>query len=238
MAERLIRAMTWAAGLSVGLLLPGYLLLFLVGLLVGDPVASHERPWGAVQHSLVLGGLALGTAVLPGVALGLVLGGLPGARGLRASLRAIEGLPTLLAGVAAFAGLHLALGLPPTLVAAGALGLVALPRVAVVVDRALAGLPEEQVLAARALGLSRHEAIAWVALPSIRRPVLAGLLTVLARVLGEAAPLVVLGSMAGRALPVRVAMLAPAHTGHAWGLALLLALSTLGLHLLARGVRA
>ncbi|MFV8754448.1 ABC transporter permease subunit [Nannocystaceae bacterium ST9] len=225
------------------LALPLVLVLGLLGDVVGEGLARIDQAflvelWPALVDSLALVALALALALPLGLgsALWLEEYGSRG-RGLRAWLaRVLASNVALLAGVPSVIGGVLGLGLfvgalglaSSLLVGALTLGLLLVPIVSASASEALRRVPAGVREAGLALGATRWRVTRGVVLPVALPELLSGALVAIARALGEAAALLVLGGLALDVLPVRIfAWLArpePASADAAAGIVVLLAL--------------
>lgn len=111
------------------------------------------------------------------------------------SIRHLAMLPPVVFGLLGFGGLVVMLGLPvgTPLLAGTVLGLAMLPRVVLAGQHALRAVPGEVRTAGFAMGASPLQVIASHVLPRAAPAMLGAGFTVLARALGEAAPLLLVG---------------------------------------------
>jgi len=111
------------------------------------------------------------------------------------SLHHLAMLPPVIYGLLGFGGLVVVLGLPvgTPLLAGAVLGLVMLPRIVMVGQAALRGVPVAHREAGYAMGAAPLQVVAGHVLPRAAPAMLGGAFTVLARALGEAAPLLLVG---------------------------------------------
>lgn len=201
---------------AAALILPLAALLILVVDVLVDGLAGLDGSTladlaPALLGSLALLGLTAVVAVPVGVGAAIYLheyeaGGRVG-RLIESNVAALAGLPTLLYGL-----LGLALFVPSfgrgLVSAALTLALLILPLIFQAVRDALAEVPAGLREAAMALGATRWQVVRRVVLPAAASGIAIGLLRALARALGAAAPLVVLGLLVvdgdHTALPVEV----------------------------------
>lgn len=111
------------------------------------------------------------------------------------SLHHLAMLPPVIYGLLGFGGLVVVLGLPvgTPLLAGAVLGLVMLPRIVMVGQTALRRVPVADREAGYAIGAAPLRVVAGHVLPRAAPAMLGGAFTVLARALGEAAPLLLVG---------------------------------------------
>lgn len=217
---RLFRALCgFAAAIPVAVLLAlaTQLVLAAASLEPGEAFWAGLRvgAWGTV--AVVLGAAVLAVPLGLGTAIyleeygrdpdGIARGG-PGRWGRRGR-QALDALVFSLAeapsivhglfGLVVFVGLF---GLESTLlVGALTLATMLLPKVVVATREALRAVPSEARMAGVALGARRSRMITGVVLATARRDIVAGVLRALARVTGEAVPLLMVGATAVFALP-------------------------------------
>ena len=112
-----------------------------------------------------------------------------------ASIRQLAWLPPVVFGLLGFAGLVAVLGLQvgTPLLAGSVLGLVVLPRMALAAQAALRAVPTAVRDAGFAVGASPLRVVSAHVLPAAGPSILGAACTVLARALGEAAPLLLVG---------------------------------------------
>jgi phosphate transport system permease protein len=135
--------------------------------------------------------LGLGVAVL----LEEVAGPRPAARLVAHSIRHLAMLPPVIFGLLAFGGLVVFFGLPvgTPLLAGAVLGLAVLPRIVLAGQYALRQVPATAREAGFAMGATRLQVVAAHVLPQALPAMLGAALAMLARALGEAAPLLLVG---------------------------------------------
>lgn len=154
---------------------------------------------GALQTSLLmLLPIALAAAPL-GLAVAVYLEEIAGpgrwARVVARSVRHLALLPPVVFGLLGFGGLVVVLGLPmgTPLLAGAVLGLMLLPRIVLVGQLALRKIPPEVRDTGFAMGASRAQVVAAHVLPRAAPAMLGACCLMLARALGEAAPLLLVG---------------------------------------------
>lgn len=158
-------------------------------------------PGGGAYHAIV-GTLLLGVSCavisIPiGVMVGIYLveygGGSPLARLVNFTVDILAGLPSIVAALFIYAVWVVALGLPRSQFAVAlALMLSMLPVIARATEEMLRIVPVDLREASYALGATKWRTIVRVVIPTGLSGILTGILLALARVLGEAAPLLVL----------------------------------------------
>ena len=164
--------------------------------------------WAALVRSLAIAVVATGVAVPVGIGAAIYgseyrgeLRGRPAlfadlADALSANLAAVPPVVFGLVGLAVFAE-----GANTWLAGALTLGALAIPIVMIAARRALEAVPPEVREASLSLGLGRFETVRGVVLPIALPGILTGVILAAARVVGETAPLLVLGVWAA---PTRV----------------------------------
>jgi phosphate transport system permease protein len=134
-----------------------------------------------------------------GLAVAICLEELAGRRGavrlVDDSIRNLAMLPPVVYGLLAFGGLVVVFGLPvgTPLLAGAVLGLAVLPRLVLAGQFALRRVPAEVREAGFAMGASRLQVVTGHVLPRAAPAMLGAALSMLARALGEAAPLLLVG---------------------------------------------
>ncbi len=118
-------------------------------------------------------------------------------RSLRTNITNLAGVPSIIYGIFGLAIFvrALALGRSP-LAAALTLTLLILPVVIVATIEALRAVPDSQREGAYALGATRWQVVRGSVLPAAAPGIITGIILALARAIGEAAPLIVIGASA------------------------------------------
>ncbi len=221
------------------------------------PPALPLEPGGGIQHAILGTGVVVGLGTLMGAPLGLLIGAyLAESRGKRAAtvrtvVDAMAGMPSIVAGLFAYAVVVAAVGFSGW-AAASAYAVLMVPTVTRTTEEALRTVPQSYRDASLALGSPRWRTMLLVVLPAAWGGVLTGLLLGVARVAGETAPLVVTmiatpfvstdpaHSLA--TLPMLIydygKSAYPKLNAQAWGAALVLILMVLALNILVRGMSA
>ena len=213
MTRRLVAALGW--GLHVGAtLLVGTVLVVILWDLArqGWPVLGWSFLTDVPTNGMTQGGIfpaVLGTvlvtllttvtAVPLGVACAVYLSeyGRPGPLTalVRAAIRNLSGIPSIIYGLFGLALFAQALRLGTSLPAAGlTLGLLSLPYVITTTEEALKAVPRGMREAALALGATPFEVIRDVVLPTALPGILTGVVLTVARAAGETAPILFTGA--------------------------------------------
>ncbi|QBR12831.1 phosphate ABC transporter permease PstA [Sphingobacterium sp. CZ-2] len=116
-------------------------------------------------------------------------------RTIRASIRNLSGVPSIIYGLFGLALFVQALQFGTSLVAAGlTLGLLSLPYIITTTEEALMRIPNSTREAALAVGATKFETIKDVVLPSAMSGILTGVVLTLSRAAGETAPILFTGA--------------------------------------------
>jgi phosphate transport system permease protein len=114
---------------------------------------------------------------------------------LRTNIANLAGVPSIIYGIFGLALFVRALGLGRSpLAAALTLALLILPVVIIATMEALRAVPDSQREAAYALGATRWQMVRRSVLPAAGPGILTGIILAMARAIGEAAPLIVIGA--------------------------------------------
>ncbi|MHB8381324.1 MAG: phosphate ABC transporter permease PstA [Candidatus Binataceae bacterium] len=200
-------------------------------------------PGGGVGNGLVGSAIIVGIAAAMAIPIGTLTGlyltyfgrGLFAA-GVRFFSDVLSGIPSIAIGLFAYTILVAPLHHFSAFSASFAFAILMLPVIITTTESAIKGVSREMYEAALALGVSRHQAIIHVILPSARSGIITGIVLAIARVTGETAPLLftAFGSqfwelnpnnpMAELSLQVFTYAISPYRSWHeqAWGGALLL----------------
>lgn len=213
------------------------------------------EPGGGVAHALLGTLMLVAMACLVGIPTGILAGIYLAeygrsriAHGVRFLLEVATGIPSIVTGIFIYTVVVTAMGHFSAVAGSLALAFIMVPVVARTTEEMLRLVPDHLREAALALGVPRWKAILRIVLPTARAGILTGVMLAVARVAGEAAPLLftspgspfwptsVLEPVAS--LPVQIYLLAiqpypHAHT-QAWGAALLLITLVLVLNVAAR----
>lgn len=113
---------------------------------------------------------------------------------IRASIRNLAGVPSIIYGLFGLALFVQGLQMGTSLLAAGlTLGLLSLPYIIITTEEALRRIPNRMREAALAVGATKFESIRDVVLPSALPGMLTGLVLTLSRAAGETAPILFTG---------------------------------------------
>jgi phosphate transport system permease protein len=201
------RLLTWfAILLSVVALMPLFSVLYML-LVRGSASLSLDlftklTP-GAGMEGGGIGNAILGTLVVVGLAalfslpLGLFaaiyLAEYGGESKLATTVRfagkVLTGMPSILAGVFAYALVVITLGSFSALAGGVALAILIVPTVMLTSEEALRGVPSKMKLAALGMGATRAQMVTKILVPTAMPGILTGVMLALARAAGETAPL-------------------------------------------------
>lgn len=204
----------------------------------------------AIEGSLVMVGLASLIGIPIGVFAGAYLAEYPGqlAYYVRLLAEVLTGVPSIVTGIFIYELIVLSLHHFSALSGGIALGVMMIPIVAVSTHESLKLVPSSIREGGLALGLSRSKTLVYILLSAARGGVITGIALAVARVMGETAPLLftALGSqfmMTSLNDPATSMTLliynfgtSPYENAHtlAWGAALILLLTVLGLNVIVR----
>jgi phosphate transport system permease protein len=171
---------------------------FLTGVPSRRPQSAGILPAlvGSIEITLIVGGLAFPIGVAAAVYLQEYARDTFVNRLLRTNISNLAGVPSIIYGILGLALFVRALALGPTLIA-GALTLVLLilPVIILASIEALRAVPDSQREGAYALGASRWQMVRGTVLPAATPGILTGIILAMARAIGEAAPLVLIGAV-------------------------------------------
>jgi phosphate transport system permease protein len=179
-----------------------YMLLVRGGALLSPTLFSELTP-GAGMEGGGIGNAVLGTLVVVGVAslmslpLGLLsaiyLAEYAGESRLGTLVRfagkVLTGMPSILAGVFAYAAIVVATGSFSAFAGSVAMSVLMVPTIMLTAEQALRGVPERMRLAALGMGATRAETVLKIVVPTALPGILTGVMLALARAMGETAPL-------------------------------------------------
>ncbi|HEX5825058.1 MAG TPA: phosphate ABC transporter permease PstA, partial [Candidatus Limnocylindrales bacterium] len=118
-------------------------------------------------------------------------------RTLRTNIANLAGVPSIIYGIFGLAIFVRALGLGRSPLAAGlTLALLIMPIVIIATIEALRAVPDSQREGAYALGATRWQTVRGSVLPAAAPGIVTGIILAMARAIGEAAPLIVIGASA------------------------------------------
>lgn len=204
----------------------------------------------AIEGSIILVALTMGISFPIGLFAGMYLaeyGKGPVSESIRTLVNTLSGLPSIVAGLMSYALIVIYFGFS-AIAGAFALSLLAIPYIVRTSEEALKGVPNELREAGLALGLPKWKVTFYLVLGAARGRIAVGALLAMARVIGEAAPLLftAFGNPGHAssifepvdALPLLIFKyaLSPYPDWHlmAWGAALLLALVVLSINFTVR----
>lgn len=178
--------------------LPWLDLAFLTGVPSRKPQSAGILPAlvGSIEITLIVGALAFPIGIAAAIYLQEYAKDTFVNRLLRTNISNLAGVPSIIYGILGLALFARALALGPTLIA-GALTLVLLilPVVILASIEALRAVPDSQREGAYALGASRWQMVRGTVLPAASPGILTGIILAMARAIGEAAPLVLIGAV-------------------------------------------
>ncbi len=115
-------------------------------------------------------------------------------KAIRASIRNLSGIPSIIYGLFGLALFVQGINLGTSMLSAGlTLGLLSLPYIITTTEEALRRIPNSQREAALAVGATQFESIKDVVLPSALPGILTGVVLTLSRAAGETAPILFTG---------------------------------------------
>lgn len=195
-----------AVGLSLIAMFPLFSVLYMLlvkgGALLSPSLFSELTP-GAGMDGGGIGNAVLGTLVVVALSTGLALPlGFLGAVYLaeyggesklatvvRFSAKVLTGLPSILAGVFAYATVVVLTGSFSAFAGACAMAILMIPTVMLTSESALRGVPSKMKMAAFGMGATRAQVILQIVIPTAIPGILTGVMLALARAMGETAPL-------------------------------------------------
>ena len=108
---------------------------------------------------------------------------------IRFAGKVLTGMPSILAGVFAYASVVVTLGSFSALAGGVAMGVLMVPTVMLTAEQALRSVPSKMKLAALGMGATRTQMVWRVLVPTAFPGILTGVMLALARAMGETAPL-------------------------------------------------
>jgi phosphate transport system permease protein len=103
--------------------------------------------------------------------------------------KVLTGMPSILAGVFAYAAIVVATGSFSAFAGSVAMSVLMVPTIMLTAEQALRGVPEKMRLAALGMGATRAETVLKIVVPTAMPGILTGVMLALARAMGETAPL-------------------------------------------------
>jgi phosphate transport system permease protein len=156
---------------------------------VGEPGGGMAN---AIVGTLILTGIGAALAIPVGVLSGVYIseyGGTRLASAVRFAADTLNGVPSIVVGVFAYAAFVLPFGRFSALAGGAALGIMMIPIITRSTEELLKLVPATLREGALALGATRARAVFSVVLPAALPGILTGILLALARIAGETAPL-------------------------------------------------
>jgi phosphate transport system permease protein len=195
-----------ALGLSLLALFPLFWVLWMLlarGASMVSPALLLELTPGAGMVGGGIGNAIVGTVVvaLLATALAVPLGFLAGVYlaeyggnsrlsiSVRFAAKVLTGMPSILAGVFAYATVVVTTGSFSALAGSVAMAVLMVPTVMLTSEQALRGVPSKMKLAAHGMGATHAETVLRVVVPTAMPGILTGVMLALARAMGETAPL-------------------------------------------------
>jgi phosphate transport system permease protein len=150
---------------------------------------------GSIQLALIVGAITFPIGIGAAVYLAEYAGDNRLTRLLSTNISNLAGVPSIIYGIFGLAIFVRLLGLGPVLFSGAAtLALVILPLVIIASFEALKAVPQAQREGAYALGASQWQMVRGSVLPAASPGIMTGIILAMARAIGEAAPLVVVGA--------------------------------------------
>jgi phosphate transport system permease protein len=195
-----------AVGLSLVAMFPLFSVLYMLlvkGAALLSPSLFTELTPGAGMDGGGIGNAILGTLVVVAVstALALPLGFLGAvylaeyggettlATVVRFSGKVLTGLPSILAGVFAYAMVVVTTGSFSALAGGAAMAILMIPTIMLTSESALRAVPSKMKAAAFGMGATRAQVVLRIVIPTAIPGILTGVMLALARAMGETAPL-------------------------------------------------
>jgi phosphate transport system permease protein len=195
-----------ALGLSLLALFPLFWVLWMLlarGAAMLSPALLFELTPGAGMVGGGIGNAIVGTVIvaLLATALAIPLGFLAGVYlaeyggnsrlsvAVRFAAKVLTGMPSILAGVFAYATVVVTTGSFSALAGSVAMAVLMVPTVMLTSEQALRGVPSKMKLAAHGMGATHAETVLRVVVPTAMPGILTGVMLALARAMGETAPL-------------------------------------------------
>ena len=144
---------------------------------------------GTIVVALLATILSLPLGFLAAVYLAEYGGNTKRATTVRSAAKVLTGLPSILAGVFAYATIVTLTGRFSALAGGVAMAVLMVPTVLLTSEEALRGVPAKMKLAAYGLGATKAETVLRIVIPAAMPGILTGVMLALARAMGETAPL-------------------------------------------------
>jgi phosphate transport system permease protein len=172
-----------------------------IGFLTGVPSRRPERAGifpaivGSIEIVLLVGAMALPLGIGAAIYLAEYAGDSRLTNLLRTNISNLSGVPSVIYGIFGLALFVRAAGLGFTILSGAlTLTLLILPVVVIASLEALKAVPDAQREGGYALGASRWQMVRGTVLPAAAPGIVTGLILAMARVVGEAAPLILVGA--------------------------------------------
>ena len=144
---------------------------------------------GTIVVVLLASGFSLPLGLLAAIYLAEYGGDGKLAVGVRFAGKVLTGMPSILAGVFAYAAVVVTTGSFSALAGGVAMGVLMVPTVMLTAEQALRSVPSKMKMAALGMGATRAQMVLRVVLPTAAPGILTGVMLALARAMGETAPL-------------------------------------------------
>jgi phosphate transport system permease protein len=144
---------------------------------------------GTIVIALVAMLLALPLGFLAGVYLAEYGGNSTMSTSVRFAAKVLTGMPSILAGVFAYAAVVVTTGSFSAIAGGVAMAVLMVPTVMLTSEQALRGVPQKMKMAAYGMGATHAEVVLKVVVPTAMPGILTGVMLALARAMGETAPL-------------------------------------------------
>ena len=182
-----------------------YMLLVKGAALLSPSLFSELTP-GAGMEGGGIGNAIVGTLVVVAIATVLALAARLHGRGLPRGVwrttpsspiavrfcgKVLTGLPSILAGVFAYATVVVTTGSFSALAGGVAMAILMVPTVMLTAESALRAVPSKMKMAAFGMGATRAQVVLQIVIPTAIPGILTGVMLALARAMGETAPLLV-----------------------------------------------
>jgi phosphate transport system permease protein len=170
---------------------------FLTGVPSSRPARAGILPalFGTFEIGLIVGLLTFPVGVAAAIYLVEYASDSRLNRLLQTNISNLAGVPSIIYGILGLALFVRALALGPTILAAAlTLSLLILPVVIIASVEALKAVPEAQREGAYALGATRWQMVKRSVLPAAAPGIMTGIILAMARAIGEAAPLILIGA--------------------------------------------
>jgi phosphate transport system permease protein len=172
-----------------------------VGFLTGVPSSRPARAGilpamvGTFEIGIIVGVLTFPIGVAAAIYLAEYASDSRLNRLLQTNISNLAGVPSIIYGILGLALFVRALAMGPTILAAAlTLSLLILPVVIIASIEALKAVPQAQREGAYALGASRWQMVSRSVLPAAAPGIMTGIILAMARAIGEAAPLILIGA--------------------------------------------